>query len=340
MQFIFSYISPMSIGLKDISNATGYSISTVSRVLSNKISKDADSAKQILQVAREMGYIKYRSAVSPQNRTLDIALITQHFSEEFYAYLYASFDQISINRKCSLTIHSVRHSKSLQEELSFLSKNHDGFILFLPTLNPFSYNKIKATLENYPIVSIAPSFEPIFDTFTFDSYQGGALAAQAFLDEGYKKFGIIRGPLDKWEAALRRNGFRDTIENAGYKIHWDYKGDYSFESGEKAFRALTKKRRSMIGIFASNDQMAVGFIHAALENNKKVPEDYAVIGYDNILFSKIFYPKLTTIDTDVDQLSIESIDHLIRMIKGDVDLDRSARKILIPVKLIKRNTHK
>ena len=86
--------------------------------------------------------------------------------------------------------------------------------------------------------------------------------------------------------------------------------------------------------------MAVGFIHAALENKKKVPKDYAVIGYDNILFSKIFYPKLSTIDTDVDQLSVEAIDHLIRMIKNDVNLDRSARKTLIPVNLIKRDTHK
>ena len=107
----------MSTGLKDISNATGYSISTVSRVLSNKISADSVSAKDILRVAREMGYSKYRSTVNPGNRILDIALITQHFSEEFYAYLYASFDQISIQRKGSLTIHSVRHSKSLQEEL-------------------------------------------------------------------------------------------------------------------------------------------------------------------------------------------------------------------------------
>jgi DNA-binding LacI/PurR family transcriptional regulator len=86
--------------------------------------------------------------------------------------------------------------------------------------------------------------------------------------------------------------------------------------------------------------MAVGFIHAALENNKQVPKDYAIIGYDNILFSKIFFPKLTTIDTDVDQLSEEAIDHLIRMIKNEVNLDRSARKILIPVELIKRDTHK
>jgi DNA-binding LacI/PurR family transcriptional regulator len=330
----------MTISLKHISKATGYSISTVSRVLTNKISGNSVSAKEILRVAREMGYSKFRSTVSPKNRVLDIALITQHYSEEFYAYLYSAFDKISLKRNCSLTIHSVRHVKSLLDELLFLSKNHDGFILFLPTLDPFSYNKIKESMSNYPIVSIAPSFEAVFDTFTFDSYQGGALAAQAFIEKGYKKFGIIRGPIKKWEAALRRNGFKDTVENEGYKVIWDYKGNYSFESGEKAFHNIYKKRRKNIAIFASNDQMAVGFIHAALEHNQQVPKDYAMIGYDNILFSKIFFPKLTTIDTDIDQLSEEAIDHLIRRIKNEVNLDRSARKILIPVKLIKRDTHK
>ena len=175
----------MSVGLKEISSATGYSVSTVSRVLSNKISGNSESAAHIIQAARDMGYNKYRDSINPDNRVLDIALITQHFSEEFYAYLYSAFDKISLSRNCTLTIHSVRHSKSLQDELSFLSKNHDGFILFLPTLDPYSYNKIKERMKDYPIVSIAPSFESIFDTFTFDSYQGGALAAQAFLEEGY-----------------------------------------------------------------------------------------------------------------------------------------------------------
>jgi len=330
----------MPIGLKDISKATGYSISTVSRVLTNKISVNSVSAKNIIQTARKLGYNKYRNTVMPSSRVIDVALITQHFSEEFYAYLYSAFDKISIERNISLTIHSVRHSKSLQDELSFFSKNHDGFILFLPTLDPFSYNKIKKTMKNYPIISIAPSFEAIFDTFTFDSYQGGALAAEAFIKEGYEKFGIIRGPLQKWEAALRRNGFRDTIENAGYKLIWDYKGNYSFESGEEAFHNINKQNIRDIAVFTSNDQMAVGFIHAALENNKKIPKDYGVIGYDNILFSKVFFPKLTTIDTDVNQLSEEAIEQLTRMINKEVNLDRSARKTLIPVKLIKRDTHK
>ena len=105
----------MATGLKEISNLTGYSLSTVSRVLANKISGNSPSAKEILTVAREIGYSKYRDAAPSSNRILDIALITQHFSEEFYAYLYASFDKICAEQNHSLTIHSLRYNRSLKE---------------------------------------------------------------------------------------------------------------------------------------------------------------------------------------------------------------------------------
>ncbi len=330
----------MASGLKEISTITGYSLSTVSRVLANKISGDSQSAKEILSAAREIGYSKYRDASPSSNRILDIALITQHFSEEFYAYLYASFDRICAKEGHSLTIHSLRYNKSIKEQLLYLSQNHDGFILFLPTLDSFGYRIIKDALTKYPIISIAPVLEPIFDTFTFDSYQGGVLAANQFIDSGCEEFGVIHGPLEKWEAELRKNGFKDTIERENKKISWDYRGDYSFESGEKAFHDIYDKKISQIGIFASNDQMAVGFIHAALEKRVKIPGDYFIIGYDNILFSKIFFPKLTTINTDVDKLSSEALDYLIQMIKGQIKIGNSAKKTLIPVDLVVRDTDK
>ncbi len=94
-----------------------------------------------------------------------------------------------------------------------------------------------------------------------------------------------------------------------------------------------------MGIFASNDQMAVGFIHAALENNYKIPRDFAIIGYDNILFSKIFFPKLTTINTDVDKLSKEALDQILRLIIEGNPSVSFPRKTLIPVTIKLRNTH-
>ena len=330
----------MSIGLKEISHLTGYSLSTVSRVLSNKISGNSKSAKDILNTAREIGYFKYRETAPSSNRILDIALITQHYSEEFYAYLYAGFDKVCSENNHSLTIHSLRYNSSITKQLKYLSQYHDGFILFLPTLDTNNYMQIKKSLSNYPVISIAPVFEPIFDTFTFDSYQGGALAASQFLNSDINTFGIIHGPSEKWEAELRKNGFKDIVEKSGATISWNYYGDYSFESGESAFHDINKKSKSKMGIFASNDQMAVGFIHAALENNKKIPGDYFIIGYDNILFSKVFFPKLTTINTNVNKLSSEALDYLIRMIKGQVKAETIAKKTLIPVELVARDTHK
>lgn len=329
----------MPKGLKEISAITGYSISTVSRVLSNKISGKSASAKTILQAAREQGYSKYRHTIPSENRVLDIALVTQHYSEEFYTYLYASFDLACNQKGHSLSIHSLRYTESIKIQLSYLSQNHDGFILFLPALDVPGYISIKENLSDYPIVSIAPAFDIIFDTFTFDSYQGGALAAQILIDEGFEQFGIITGPKNKWEAALRKNGFKDTIENAGFKIKWKDNGDYSFEAGERTFQSIRKKKIKNIGIFSSNDQMAVGFIHAALEYGYKVPGDFAVVGFDNILFSKIFFPKLTTIHTNVDQLAMEALNHLLRGINGEVSVNGLPRKTLIPVELKIRKTH-
>ena len=212
--------------------------------------------------------------------------------------------------------------------------------MFLPTLDTYGYGVIKKSLEDYPIISIAPVFEPVFDTFTFDSYQGGALAAKKFIESGVEKFGVIHGPPEKWEAELRKSGFYDTLEKESKKVSWSFKGNYSFESGEMAFRDIFDNKIKKIGIFASNDQMAVGFIHAALEKNAKIPGDYNIIGYDNILFSKIFYPKLTTINTDVDQLSFEALDYLVRMIKGQIKSGTAAKKTLIPVNLVERDTDK
>ena len=329
----------MPKGLKEISKITGYSISTVSRVLSNKISGNSKSAKEILAVARRLGYSKYRTAKPSNNRTLDIALVTEHYSEEFYAYLYASFDLICSNNDYSLTIHSIRHAHNISDQLTYLSQTHDGIILFLPSLDLDGYKSTKKILHNYPTISIAPAFEVVFDTFTFDSYQGGTLAAKQLLKEGYKKFGVINGPRDKWEAALRKSGFTDTIYNAGFTIIWQYDGDYSFEAGEEAYHDIRNENLKNIGIFTSNDQMAVGFIHAALEHSQWKRGQYGIIGYDNILFSKIFFPKLTTIHTNIDHLASESLSHIARMIKAEVSVNALPRKTLIPVSIRTRDTH-
>jgi DNA-binding LacI/PurR family transcriptional regulator len=329
----------MKVKLEQIAKKSGYSIATVSRVLTGKAKGRSQSVAEILMTARDLGFktssINYKNIHLP----LDIALITQHGAEEFYSCLYEAFDRISYEKNIHLSIHSVKYSKSLDEQVQLISKYNDGVILMAPTLDKTGYESIVEKVQSFPLISIAPVEGNIVPAITFDSYEGGRLAAELLVHSGYNEFGIINGPYEKLEANLRRNGFQDYLRKNRFKINWESEGDYSFKSGEKAFRVINKRNKRNIGIFSSNDQMALGFLHAALEKGLNIPGDYGIVGYDNMPYSKVFYPKLSTIGTDLDLLAQNTLNFIVQKIKTPNNKTINPTTTLLPVELIKRRTH-
>ena len=328
----------MKVKLEDIADKTGYSIATVSRVLSGKAVGRSASVEKILLAAREFGYRTSRPAYQLDNLPLEMALVTQHDAEEFYSCLYDSFDRMCSLSNIHLSIHSIKHSTNAVNKLSSIAQSNDGIILMTPTFKSTQYKKIKEKIKLCPIVSIAPTDENVFTTFTFDSYQGGQLAAKLLVGSGYKRFGIITGPLIKWEANLRRNGYIDYLRQKEFHVEWEYPGDYSFQSGETAFNNIKKREKNM-GIFASNDQMALGFLHTALEHGLTIPGDYGIIGYDNMPYSKIYYPRLSSINTDLDELAESTLDYLVNRIKNKQKNKTKPTTTLLSVEIIKGGTH-
>ena len=328
----------MKVKLEHIAANTGYSIATVSRVLSGKAVGRSASVEKILFAARELGYRANRPVYQLDNLPLEMALVTQHDAEEFYSCLYESFDRVSSLSNIQISIHSVKYSTNIAEELSMISQVNDGMILLTPTLESKQYKKIKEKINSFPIVSIAPINENVITTITFDSYQGGQLAAKLLIESGYQRFGIITGPLIKWEANLRRAGYIDYLFKKGFHIEWEYHGDYSFQSGEKAFDDV-KQQDKNLGIFASNDQMALGFLHTALENGAIIPGDYGIVGYDNMPYGRIYYPKLSSINTNLDELAESALDYLINRIKNKNVKKIKPTTTLLPVNIVERKTH-
>lgn len=329
----------MKVKLEQIAKKSGYSVATVSRVLAGKAKGRSQSVTEILMVARDLGFKTSSINYKNLNLPLDIALITQHDAEEFYSCLYESFDRISFEKNIHMSIHSAKYSKSIQEQVQLLSKYNDGIILMAPTLDKAGYEGIIKKINSFPLISIAPVEGNIVPTITFDSYEGGRLAAELLVNSGYRKFGIITGPSEKLEANLRRNGFQDFLRKNKLKINWEFQGDYSFKSGELAFKDLHKKHSKNLGIFSSNDQMALGFLHASSEKGLNIPGDYGIVGYDNMPYSKVFYPKLSTIDTDLDLLAINTLDFIVQKIKSSNEKPVNPTTTLLPVELIKRRTH-
>ena len=328
----------MKVKLEHIAAKTGYSIATVSRVLTGKAIGRSESVEKILLAARELGYHAARPVYQLEKLPLEMALVTQHDAEEFYSCLYESFDRISSLSNIQLSIHSIKHSTNAVNKLSSIAQSNDGIILMTPTFKSAQYKKIKEKINLCPMVSIAPTDENVFTTFTFDSYQGGQLAAKLLVGSGYKRFGIITGPLIKWEANLRRNGYIDCLRQNEFHVEWEYPGDYSFQSGETAFNNIKKREKNM-GIFASNDQMALGFLHTALEHGLTIPGDYGIIGYDNMPYSKIYYPRLSSINTDLDELAERTLDYLVNRIKNKHKNKTKPSTTLLSVEIIEGGTH-
>jgi LacI family transcriptional regulator len=145
----------------------------------------------------------------------------------------------------------------------------------------------------------------------------GRLATEHLLAGGARSVGIITGPLDWWEARQREAGWRHVLMTAGRMPSESLvvEGDWTAESGEEGLYRLLRAKPDIDAVFASNDQMALGALHAAHRAGRRVPEDLALVGVDDIAEGSHLWPPLTTVHQplrEAGMLAVQTIDHLIR----------------------------
>jgi LacI family transcriptional regulator len=258
----------MKVTLKDISEATGFSISTVSRVIRGEGGTPDKSTKEIIAKALELGYpIQNKRKILPAVQAASFAIITELRPGEFYSSFLNGFIQSAEEKDIRISIYN---SKPVFDELMPVLSHirilgYHGAILFLPGLSEIDYQKaLKSTPDDFSIISCSNIDHSIVDTVTFDSYQGASLVARHFHEQGFEKMGIIEGPKKLTEARFRVNGFTDYINHVAKKsIVWSFTGDYSAGSGVKAFHDYQESKIKPEAIFALNDEMAVGFMETA-----------------------------------------------------------------------------
>lgn len=306
----------MKVTLKDIANDTGYSISTVSRVLngSNKISRKA--RRKIYQSAKRLNYPIYRTMNGDKIvDSLKIFFIVTGFHiGEFYASLFEGMTKAA--EKHNAQISFINLKKSFDEILDIIrelsNEKYEGMILFAPEFDTKHYQKILKVLpENYPVVSNGLIENPVVSTVTFDGYSGGYLAAEHFHKKGYEKCGIISGPFEKSDARYRSNGFRDYIfQTSRMDLTWEFHGDFTFKSGIKAFDSFNNTENKPKAIFASNDAMGHAFLEEALAKGYNVPEDLALMGHDDLPICQRHRPTISSIHTDYEKLGLVTMEKM------------------------------
>lgn len=329
--------------LKDIAEDTGLSISTVSRALSQTGKISRENEKIVFESAQRLNYPLASSRTPLELReTINIALVTRHFTGEFYASLFSGFDESTLNSKVRMNLISINFASSpLTQILTELDRNNfDAAVIFLPEFKAADYsNLLEATKGDFPLVSIAPIANPVMDTVAFDNYRGGYLVANHFEEMGYRKLGIIQGPVKQSEAMLRKNGFIDYIHASDtLELTWQHNGDYSFQHGKDAYDAFRELDDKPEAIFCSNDGMTLGFMHNAIRDGIHIPNDVAVAGFDDLPTCELYTPTITSVRTPYDLLGKKTIELITERLENPNETLHSGYTSLVPVSLSVRES--
>ena len=308
----------MSVKLEDIAKETGFSISTVSRVLSNSNYPVSEQIReQVLRVAETMGYEPNIAARSLRtDRTNTIGIIVDDLLSPFTPPIVRGIqDYLNENGFLSLIVNSDWDPDQEQTAIkTLLSRPVDGIIFV-----EYSHQTTSDVLEQSkkPRVFVHRLFgSPIKNSVVPDDYYGASLATEHLINLGHQRIGYINGPENWHTCRARLNGYQDTL--AGHNLLFEpslvQPGDWEIESGYTAAKNLLNLTERPTAIFAANDAMALGAIYAIQDAGLTVPEDVAVVGYDNRNFTKTVRPRITTVSMPVIEMGGVAAELLLKQI--------------------------
>ena len=148
-----------------------------------------------------------------------------------------------------------------------------------------------------------------------DNVEGGRLAAQTLLDSGRRRLGTVTGPTDMTAAIDRLDGFTRALADAGLPADAVDDGGFTAAGGEAAAHRLLDRHPDLDGLVVASDVMAVGVRHALEDRGLRVPEDVAIVGFDNLGAAAAMTPRLTTVHNPL----VEMVDAAARILIGRLD---------------------
>jgi len=326
--------------MKDVARLAGVSTSTVSHVINNNRFVSEQVRDRVEQAIRELNYAPSalaRSLKIKQTRTIGMLLTAS--SNPFYSEVVRGVENSCYERGYSLILCNTegdeeRMNRSLE---TLMQKRVDGLLMMCTETHLPSAD----ILNRYPSVPMvmmdwAP-FEGRGDIIQDNALLGGELATQYLIDRGYTRIACIAGPLDKTPARLRLDGFHQAMAASGLAVPPGYvvDGDFEFQGGFNAMNQLLVLAPPPQAVFTSNDAMAVGVYHALYQAGLRVPQDMAVMGYDNIELARYLTPPLSTIHQPKDELGELAIDTLIHRMS---DPDASQQTLVLTPELVERGS--
>jgi len=287
------------ITIKDVAKAAGVSRQTVSRAMNDKGEIRPATKVRVMEAVQRLGYTPNRLAQGMVTRsTRTVGLIIGDIMNLFFAEVARGVQDLAQAHDYHVIIYNTDddHEGEIRALRSLTAQGVDGVLGFLYNISDEELTRY--TDPNRPLVLINRSFDhPDVETVIVDNQQGAKLAVDYLLAQGHTNIGMLTHIGHRLDQVRRVQGYQEALNHAGISSRKEFivRGHPTLEGGYEAAKALLTNYPEVTALFAYNDLMALGAIQAGRELGRQIPDDLSIVGYDDILFSTLTNPALTTV---------------------------------------------
>lgn len=297
--------------------------SVVSRVLNDHPNVSEEARQRVLEVIEEHDYRPSSVARSlATNRSFEISVLTPRRGDEslangYWPLLYSGIFEQCLERGYFVSLSMA--SKELEDEVQERARDQrfDGYILITTEVTNLIDSFLESSDAPTMLIGNAPDRQSL-SSVDIDNVQGGYEAGQHLCNLGYDEFGLILGNLDLEESADRRHGVEQALSDAGHSVPGRFvaEGDYSQESGYRIVQEWDSRGPVPRALFCASDAIAMGALLALHQAGYRVPDDVAVVGFDDLPAGQYTIPPLTTVHQPVYEKGQTAVNLLIDQIEN------------------------
>jgi LacI family transcriptional regulator len=321
--------------IRDVAARAGVSVATVSRVLNSSGPVRDVTSERIRSAVRALHYTPHAAARSlSTRRSHTICVLLPEVHGEFFSEVIRSIDVEARQRGYHLLVSgSHNDADEMAAVLRALRGRVDGLIVMSPDATPDSVTD--DLIASTPAVFLNTGVSQ--RSIRIDNYNGAQAMTRHLIELGHRHIAFIAGPERNVDAAERLRGYRDALENGAKprRKPIEIAGDFTEEAGYAAVTQILAMKPKPTAIFAANDSMAIGALHALREEGLQLPGEMALAGFDDVPIARYVTPPLTTVHVDIAELGRRAVEMLIAGIEGG---DGSGSSELIATSLVIRES--
>lgn len=315
--------APRRVTIREVADAAGVSTQTVSRVVNNRPDVAPETFERVQQIILDTGYAPNMLARGlTQGRSHTLGVVTYGLDYFGPSRLLTGIEQRAAELGYAISLTLLHEPGTLDVDgilNGLVGRQVDGIIWAIAEIGGNrEWSREGSPNPPVPVTLVGGmAGETPWPSIGIDNRAIGRVATEHLITGGARRVAIITGPLDWWEAQERLEGWREVLEVHGIAEgdRLVVEGDWGVMSGEIALERVLEALPDVNAIFASNDQMALGILHAAHQAGRRIPDDLSVVGVDDMAESSHFWPSLTTVHQplrDAGALAVEELDRWIR----------------------------